>query len=62
MRAHGVPSFPDPLRRHDGRVEFALSISQDGFNPHSPQILAKAHGCEHVLGAGSGLPEVTESP
>jgi hypothetical protein len=62
MRAHGVPGFPTPSVGHGGRVEFALSMSRDGFNPHSPQILAKAHGCEHVLGAGSGLPEVTESP
>jgi hypothetical protein len=39
-------------------VEFVLRASQDGFDPHSPQVLAKARECEHVLPAGSGLPSV----
>jgi hypothetical protein len=55
MRSHGLPDFPDPTNS-DGRVEFVISVSRDGFDPHSPQILAKAHACEHVLPAGSGLP------
>jgi hypothetical protein len=57
MRSHGLPNFPDPVNS-EGRVEFVLSASQDGFDPHSPQVLAKAHDCEHVLPAGSGLPQV----
>ena len=57
MRAHGLPSFPDPANA-EGRVEFVLSASQDGFDPHSPQVLAKAHQCESVLPPGSGLPSV----
>jgi hypothetical protein len=57
MRSHGLPNFPDPVNS-EGRVEFVLSASQDGFDPHSPQVLAKAHDCEHVLPAGSGLPSV----
>jgi hypothetical protein len=61
MRAHGVPGFPDPTLASRGPI-FAISISNDGFNPHSPQILAKAHGCQHVLPAGSSLPSVTVSP
>jgi hypothetical protein len=61
MRSHGVPNFPDPTSS-DGRVEFVISVSRDGFDPHSPQILAKAHECQHVLPAGSGLPSVTVSP
>jgi hypothetical protein len=60
MRSHGVPKFPDPTSS-DGRVEFVISVSRDGFDPHSPQILAKAHACEHVLPAGTGLPSVTVS-
>jgi hypothetical protein len=60
MRSHGLPDFPDPTNS-DGHVEFVISVSRDGFNPHSPQILAKAHECQHVLPAGSGLPSVTES-
>jgi hypothetical protein len=62
MRSHGVPSFPDPTNSN-GRVEFVISVSRDGFNPHSPQILAKAHECQqHVLPAGTRLPSVTVSP
>ena len=57
MRAHGLPDFPDPAYA-EGRVEFVLSASQDGFDPHSPQVLAKAHQCESVLPPGSGLPSV----
>jgi hypothetical protein len=57
MRTHGLPDFPDPAYA-EGRVEFVLSASQDGFDPHSPQVLAKAHQCESVLPPGSGLPSV----
>ena len=57
MRAHGLPNFPDPVTA-ERRVEFVLSASQDGFDPHSPQVLAKAHQCESVLPPGSGLPSV----
>src|SRR5262252_4569619 len=57
MRAHGLPDFPDPAYA-EGRVEFVLSASQDGFDPHSPRVLAKAHHCERVLPPGSGLPSV----
>lgn len=58
MRAHGLPKFPDPTN-DNGRVAFAISVSQDGFDPHSPQVLAKAHACLHVLPAGSQLPSVS---
>lgn len=61
MRSHGVPNFPDPANS-DGHVEFVISVSRDGFDPHSPQILAKARECQHVLPAGTGLPSVTVSP
>jgi hypothetical protein len=57
MRAHGLPNFPDPVNA-EGRVEFILSASQDGFDPHSPRVLAQAHQCESVLPPGSGLPSV----
>jgi hypothetical protein len=62
MRSHGVPAFPDPSIGDGGRVEFAISISKDGFDPHSPQIIGKALECKHVLPAGPGLPEVAVSP
>jgi len=61
MRAHGLPDFPDPVNA-ERRVEFVLSASQDGFDPHSPQVLAKAHHCESVLPSGSGLPTVEVTP
>ena len=61
MRSRGVPNFPDPTSS-DGRVEFVISVSRDGFDPHSPQILAKAHECQHVLPAGTRLPSVAVSP
>ena len=60
MRSHGVPTLPDPVAT-DGHVEFVISTSKDGFNPHSPQILAKAHACQHVLPAGSQLPSAVTS-
>ncbi|SRR6266581_663541 len=61
MRSHGLPNFPDPVYA-EGRVEFVLSASQDGFDPHSPQVLAKARECESVLPPGSGLPLVQVTP
>ena len=61
MRGHGLPGFPDPTAETGG-PRFLISVSKDGFDPHSPAVLAKAHECEHVLPAGSGLPEVTVTP
>lgn len=68
MRSHGVPDFPDPTTDPgSGRVEFVISSSQNGFDPQSPQILAKVRECEHALPASMlpGSPdgvEVTTSP
>jgi hypothetical protein len=61
MRSHGVPNFPDPTSGPDGLV-FVLSASRLGMDPHSPQLLAKAHQCQHVLPAGSSLPHASEAP
>lgn len=62
MRSHGVPKFPDPTGGPDGRAEFVLSTSRDGFDPQSPQILAKVHECEQGLPASvlPGSPEGVE--
>jgi hypothetical protein len=60
MRSHGLPDFPDPTTGPDG-PSFVISVSRDGFNPHSPQILAKARECLHVLPTGTRLPSVTVS-
>jgi hypothetical protein len=54
MRSHGVPNWPDPTTDPDsGRVVFVVTSSQVGFDLHSPppQIVAKAHTCEHGLPA-----------
>lgn len=61
MRSHGLPNFPDPTTIN-GQVKFVFSLSRDGFNPQSPQILAKAHACLTVLPPGSQLPSATEAP
>jgi hypothetical protein len=58
MRAHGLPGFPDPTPEPNG-PRFLISISKDGFNPHSARVLALARECQHVLPAGTGLPSVT---
>jgi hypothetical protein len=60
MRSRGLPKFPDPTASQ-GRVVFVINASQDGFDPHSAQVLAKARQCEDVLPKGSGLPSVEET-
>ena len=61
MRSNGVPTLPDPVAT-DGKVEFVISTSRTGINPESPQILAKAHACLHVLPAGAQLPSAVTVP
>jgi hypothetical protein len=60
MRARGLPKFPDPTASQ-GRVVFVINAAQDGFDPHSAPVLAKARQCEDVLPKGSGLPSVEET-
>jgi hypothetical protein len=55
MRSHGVPKWPDPTSDSQGRVAFAISVSQDGFDPHSPRIEARVNDCEHLM-PGGGVP------
>jgi len=62
MRTHGVAGFPDPTTGPQGQREFVISVSRDGFDPHSPQILTKARECLQVLPAGTGLPAATVTP
>jgi hypothetical protein len=56
MHSHGVPNWPDPTTDSQGRPGFAISISKDGFDPHSPQIRTKAGECEHVMHPDVGVP------
>jgi hypothetical protein len=55
MRSHGVPKWPDPTAGSQGRVAFAISISKDAFDPHSPRIEAKVNECDHLM-PGGGVP------
>ena len=56
MRSHGVPNWPDPTIDPQGRPVFAISISQDGFNPYSAQIWAKGNDCSLLMPGLPGLP------
>jgi hypothetical protein len=56
MRSHGVPKWPDPgVSPQGGGVAFAISVSKDGFDPHSPQIEAKVGECDRLM-PGGGVP------
>ena len=59
MRAHGVPTWPDPSVDAEGRPYFDLS--DHGFSrseAHSPQLGAKETQCQNLLpSALGGLPE-----
>jgi hypothetical protein len=56
MRAHGVPNWPDPIADSQGRPVFAISISEDGFNPYSPPIWAKGNECSRLMPGLTGAP------
>jgi hypothetical protein len=56
MRSHGAASWPDPTTDSQGRPSFAISVSNDGFDPHTPRIRAKADECEHVMHPDIGVP------
>ena len=51
MRSHGVPSFPDPPANGQGTAP----PKSAGINPNSPQFLAAARTCQHLLPAGAHL-------
>jgi hypothetical protein len=55
MRSHGVPKWPDPTADSQGRVAFAISVSKDGFDPHSQQVETKVNECGHFM-PGGGVP------
>jgi hypothetical protein len=52
MRAHGVPSFPDPKVSSDGAIEFGIG-AKTHVNPSSPSVKAADRACQHLL-PGSG--------
>jgi hypothetical protein len=57
MRAHGVPSFPDPKQSAGGGIQ--ISGSRSGMNPQSPTFKSAQESCKHLLPNG-GQPTHTE--
>jgi hypothetical protein len=56
MRAHGVPSFPDPSAGGGG-----VNLAGTGINPQSPAFKTARQTCSRLTPAGSGVPQATES-
>jgi hypothetical protein len=54
MRAHGVPTWPDPMNGPAG-WGFDL-VNVQGFDPNSPQIDQKMTVCQRQLHGGFGIP------
>jgi len=55
MRAHGVPTWPDPTFDSTAGWGFNL-VGVHGFDPNSPQIDAKMDVCSRRLPPGTGVP------
>jgi hypothetical protein len=49
MRAHGVPSFPDPTTRNGG---VTISLGGSGMNPNSPQFQSAQRACRSLMPGG----------
>ncbi len=57
MRAHGVPSFPDPSGGGGG-----INLDRTGINPNSPAFKSAQQACAHLTPAGApGGMKATES-
>lgn len=54
MRAHGVPTWPDPTNGPAGWGFNLLNVQ--GFDPNSPQIDQKMTVCQRRLHGGFGIP------
>jgi hypothetical protein len=52
MRSHGVPNFPEPVGMGQGPN---TNAKWAGVNTRSPQFLAAASACQHVLRRGSTI-------
>lgn len=54
MRAHGVPTWPDPT---DGSAGWGFDlVNVHGFDPNSQQIEQKMDVCQRALPPGIGVP------
>jgi hypothetical protein len=47
IRSHGIPNFPDPTFSGGG-----VHVSQQGINPHSPQVRAAEEACQSLIPGG----------
>ena len=55
MRAHGVPTWPDPT--YDSAAGWGFNLVHvHGFDPNSVQIDNKMDDCDHALPPGTGVP------
>jgi hypothetical protein len=53
MRTHGLPDFPDPTVTSQATT---WNLRRAGISVQSPQFLAGAHTCQHLLPAGVSVP------
>jgi hypothetical protein len=49
MRAHGVPSFPDPSTQNGG---VTISLGGSGLSPNSPRLRAAQQACRSLMPGG----------
>ena len=56
MRAHGVPSFPDPTRGGGG-----TNLESTGIDPQSPAFTSARRACAQLAPAGKAGTRATES-
>jgi hypothetical protein len=56
MRAHGVPSFPDP-----GGGGSGIDLTGTGINPESPAFKSARQACARLAPGGAGGVRATES-
>jgi hypothetical protein len=55
MRAHGVPSFPDPHITSGGiGVPSGIGFSLSGIDQHSPQYQTASHACQSLASHAKG--------
>lgn len=50
MRAHGVPSFPDPSTGPEGAG--VINLAHEHIDPSSPRFQAAQRACERLLPGG----------
>jgi hypothetical protein len=67
MRAHGVPSFPDPELFHGGgavriRIGSARKGGPSGIDPNSPELQTAQKACQSIMGGPKGFPGAAGGP